>query len=184
MSFQGRSPECQAGVETLGRSLETFTAGVPCEEPNRECPTVNSCQLSTTGQELELSTTGRHLEGSLDSSPPAKRHRTTPVVSTTVPAKDAVLPTAEGGDHLKATKRDDAAVRTELWQGFLLKPLPHLLSFPRVEEHLEALRRFLLARWKRCTTASLFSWLKGKRVHWTWKGAITHLFLFGTEGLR
>jgi hypothetical protein len=157
MTFQGGLTECQSASATLGQSLEASSARATLGQSLEASTDEVSCEERHLDNSLVRSMPGRPLEVSLDCSPPIKRHR---VDLTMEPAKDAVVPTAESGDHLKATKRDDAAVRTGIWLGFLMKPFPHLVSPPRVEEHLKALRRFLLARWKRCTTASLFIWLK------------------------
>ena len=85
-----------------------------------------------------------------------------PTLSTppVVTEKDAVVLTADIGDHLKAVKRDDAAVRTKMWQYFLLKRFPHIQDQDTLETHLDVLRGWLLRRWKRGVTVSFLHWLR------------------------
>jgi hypothetical protein len=73
--------------------------------------------------------------------------------------KDTVDVTVDIGGHLKATKRDDAVVRTEMWRYFLLKGFPHVKEHPDLECHLDVLRQWLLQGWKHNTTASFLKWL-------------------------
>ena len=82
------------------------------------------------------------------------------VVSTQMDTEeDTVDVTVDIGGHLKATKRDDAVVRTEMWRYFLLKGFPHVKEHPDLECHLDVLRQWLLQRWKHNTTASFLKWL-------------------------
>jgi hypothetical protein len=74
--------------------------------------------------------------------------------------KDADSQSAEVGDHLKATKNDAAVVRTGLWLGFLIRGMPHVKPNHGLERHLDALRSWMLCRWKRGLTRSFFCWLK------------------------
>jgi hypothetical protein len=116
---------------------------------------------------LEIETTlGRKRPGELDTLIQANKrgkHDTpqlTSSTSTLVTEEDAVEETVDIGDHLKAVKRDDAAVRTKMWQYFLLKRFPHIQAQDTLEVHLDVLRAWLLRRWKRGVTLSFLRWLR------------------------
>lgn len=61
--------------------------------------------------------------------------------------------------NAKATKNDDAEVRTNLWDRHLLLGLHITVQNRDTSASLEVLRRWLLAIWKRRLTRSFFSWL-------------------------
>ena len=68
----------------------------------------------------------------------------------------------EGAHNIKATKNDDAEVRTNLWDKHLLLGFPWVVQNRDTSSALDVLRNWFLGIWKRRLTRSFFVWMQDR----------------------